>query len=447
MIFLFRETNTIISDFRKKIPVLLLILLWAGQSLADASKPACRVQKVTRQPVVIKGSGAIGFSVAAYEAWALAANGKWQNIVMQIDEVNPKGEFVMKEGQPYTAYSDDGILDGNDEMVFWGSQLGREFAFNEVPPDILKGAKGAWRLNLCDGDFRLGSVLLVAGRKQQNASFTAAARFNPVAQTVESSHYRYWFNQKHPILLGKLVFQRNKEELPLLAESWFQMAMRTPWWVPDIHLTEESFTSSIECWQQGPIRTLVAVGVKFKKLLSLLNVHMFSELVFYEQRFQIPTVLEFPIGAGGLLKFGSGVVYMLRVASPQWTLDSNLPVLDPRKSQPEGPANPSDSRYRTSVDGPWGRLKVLVELAPQDSGQSKPLPFRIDPKILQPPSAFHWDWMREIKGDVGVFVDISKVKKGVYHFNLDLSLEPEADLNLHDVLTSPSAEWVKIPLF
>lgn len=447
MIFIFWETSTIIGDFLKKIPVLLWILLWTGQSLASAIPSTCRVHKGTRLPVVIKGAGAIGFSVADYEAWALAEDGKWQNIVMQIDEVNPKGEFVMKEGQPYTAYSDDGILDANDEIVFWGGQLGREFALNEVRPDILKDARGAWRLNLCDGDFRLGSVLLVAGRKRQKEIATVAARFNPGTQTVESSHYRYWFNRKHPILLGKLVFQRNNEEVPLLSESWFQMAMRTPWWAPDIHLTEESFTSSIECWQQGPIRTLVAVGVKFKKLLSLLNVHMFSELVFYEKRFQIPTVLEFPVGAGGLLKFGSGVVYMLRVASPQWTLDSNLPVLDPRKTRPEEGGIPPDSRYRTSVDGPWGRLKVVVELAPQDGAQSKPLPFQIDPKVLQAQPALQWDWMRGIKGDVGVFVDISMVKKGVYHFNLDLSLEPEADLNLHDVLTSPSAEWVKIPLF
>lgn len=398
-------------------------------------------------PVVVKADQVGHFPIQRYRAWHFTSDGQWRPSTLQIDEINNKGEFVLKKGAPFTAYSDDGILDANDEIVLLGSELGRSFQVRDLPKEILADIEAAWRLDICEGTNRYGSVLLTVTKKNSVNELPNAVKFDADQQTIETDQYKYSFNSEHPILLGKLAFKQKGQEIPLIDDAWFNFVLRTPWWAPNIFLTDQNFRSTIECWQEGPIRTIIAVGVKFRQFLSLLNIHMFSELIFYQHRFQIPTVLEFPMSAEGFLQSGSGLIYTLKFATPASTIESNLPQISNYNQFASGEAPRGPAPYLTQVKGPWGNMAVRVNLNPIDGEAQSPVPFLMDRKEMgQMGNLPLWKGIGGLQGDVGIYVDVSHVKKGVYYFNLDLNVVPEADVNLRDVFASPKAVWLKLPL-
>jgi hypothetical protein len=77
------------------------------------------------EPVIIEGgaiSGFAGFAVDELFVYAYA-DGVWRQIPAQVDEVTPVGAYATTE---------DGLLDGNDEVVFMAKDLGDE-AGHELP--------------------------------------------------------------------------------------------------------------------------------------------------------------------------------------------------------------------------------------------------------------------------------------------------------------------------
>ena len=57
-----------------------------------------------------------------------------------------------------------------------------------------------------------------------------------------------------------------------------------------------------------------------------------------------------------------------------------------------------------------------------------------------------WSGLDELKGDLGVFIDMSLAAKGPYEFGLDLMLNSKANYRLHEAFVSPVCEWVRLSL-
>jgi hypothetical protein len=124
------------------------------------------------------------------------------------------------------------------------------------------------------------------------------------------------------------MFPRAGKWEKAFTESNFRMPLVLPWWAPDVTLKDAHFMSEIESWRTGPVRTIIAVGVKFRSFLSVLNLHLFSELVFWKNRFDIPTVIEFVFDPSSYLQRGSGLFYSLKLPL-DWNLSTNLAKLTP----------------------------------------------------------------------------------------------------------------------
>lgn len=413
--------------------------LWlAGASSAQAT-PCAGAKRAYDYPIVLKGTASLrGYRADSLVAYARRPSGSWERVALQVDEVNARGDFVLHGGLPYTARTDDGVFDANDEVVIDGATLGEAFADADVPEVYLANAKGAHRAHFCRKGVFLGELLVVAGRQRAPLwGLPPQVSFTAETGALSSELYRYVFPKANPALLGEVFLKRGGRELPLTRSSRFVMPLKTAFFMmPDMSFDEEDFTSSIESWQAGPLRTIVAVGVKYSAFLSIFRLHLFSELVFFRNRFQVPTVIEFVFDPARYLAPGSGIAYALSFPPGRpVAISSNLvrlPAEAPDKVVTQGPRASAFDLFYAEGHAAEGSLRVEVRIDAKARAQVPP-PFRIEAgDFADEKRKKHWPWLADLSGDLGVFLDFSEVHQGSYEFGLDLLLSSDANERFTD---------------
>ena len=410
-------------------------------------------------PIVLRGASELyGAKLRGISAFRFL-DGKWESVPVQIDEVNSSGDYVLENGLPYTSKTGDNVYNGNDEFSIEGRSLGDEFSLEQVPREFHQNTAAAFlfrKLRFCAGKQYIGTVLLRLGPETAPiVPVQAAVHFQENPAQISSDIYRYEFEKKNPVLLGQVWLRSEKDDTGNISEhqviekSSFVMPLRLPWWAPNFTLTDSNFISSIECWRSGPVRSIVAVGVKFRSFLSLFNLHMFSELVFYRNKFQVPTEIQFTFDPSSYLRPGSGLFYSLTFpAGKGWEVETNLEDLPPvsaKEVKDRGRTALSQEVFYARGRRPEGGFVVNVRVDPA-ARKLVPPPFFVrkemflDPVYLKP-----WPDILGPGGDMGVYLDISGVRTGVYDFGLDLLLSRKADEMLRDY-GSVEAQWVLLDI-
>lgn len=423
----------------------MLATLGAAPALAES----CSGARVPFDyPIVLKGPPALFDSkVGNFAAWA-KRDGKWQGVAVQVEEVNRNGDYVLSGGLPFTKGSDDGFFDANDELALDGAELGDDFVTEDVPAPIAAVARHSWKLSFCRGRQSAGHVLLQSLTAPKLWTRTPEVRFDQAKGEIETSLYRYVFNPKSPALLGEVRLKHPDGERGVIRNSKFQMPIKTPFWLPDLTFKDDDFTSVIESWQSGPVRSIVAVGVKYSAFLKLFKLHLFSELVFYRNRFVIPTVIEFIFDPAAHLKPGSGIAYSLNFPEGRgWEVDGNLtplPASSPSDVIKSGKTAAATEVFVARGHGPDGSFLAQVRVDAKARAMVPP-PFIIRPEQFRSKAhQEHWPWLEALPGDLGVFLDFSRVHKGIYDFGLDLILAPKADETFTDYGTVDTT-WQRLP--
>lgn len=418
------------------VPASVLAVLGLGGSSAARAAACTGVRVPFAYPIVLKGPPSLfGTRVTNLSAWVWR-DGKWGEAPVQVEEVNHRGDYVLDGGLPFTKDSDDGLFDANDEVVLDGAELGDDFRPEEVPPEVAAGVVQSWKVSFCRGDASSGHLLLQSRHRPKPWTGTAAVRFDQAKAEIETSAYRYVFNPKSPALLGEVRFRGAGGERGVIRNSKFMMPLKTPFWMPDLTFRDDDFTSAVESWQSGPVRTIVAVGVKYSAFLSLFKLHLFSELVFYRNRFVIPTVIEFIFDPSSHLKPGSGVAYSLSFPEGRgWQIDGNLtplPAESPDAVVGSGKTAAATETFVARGHGPDGAFLAQVRVDAKARAMVPP-PFLIRAEQFQSEAhQKHWPWLKDLPGDLGVFLDFSRVHRGIYDFGLDLILAPKADETFTD---------------
>lgn len=431
----------------------MIRLLGAFIAAACIANPAHAACSGPRQeydyPVVMRGvPQLIGYRAVNIMAFAPDGKGGWARIPSQVDEVNAHGDYVLSNGMPFTARTDDGVLDGNDELVLSGVNLGDAFKDEDVPKWIDDLAAQRWKVEFCRDQTFVGAAVVIAARKAEPWNGKQAAIFFDQAGQVETERYVYKFRKDHPVLLGEVGIKTDKGPIPVIDSSRFLMPLETPFFMPDMEFDQDDFSSQVECWQTGPIRAIVAVGVKYKSFLSLFKLHLFSELVFYRNKFEIPTVIEFVFDPTRFLKPGSGLAYSLTFPKEHgWEVDANLvplPLQDAGDVIEHGPRANTVPYFYATGRRTDGAFLVRVKVDPKATAQVPP-PFLIrKDDFTNEKLAKYWPWLSEIPGDLGMFLDFSRIGQGIYEFGLDLLLSSKAndrftDYGLLDI------HWTRLP--
>jgi hypothetical protein len=395
----------------------------------------------SRFPVVFKAPEWLwGARVDAIEGWSLQGK-SWQKILIQVDEVNADGSYVLEQGIPYTKFTDDGLLDGVDEISVRGLDLGSpnaQSAFIKPPGQFIKMR----RVDFCDNDGKFFGSLWLGLRATPVEQRAYAQMFDEKLAEVNTPTYRYQFRQGQPMLMGNVKLKTSSGEKPVFAGNSFIMPLLPRFFIfPSLYFGESDFTSEIECWRSGPIRSIVAVGARLRKFFSFLDLHLFSELVFYENYFQIPTKIEFVFDPSKYLAKGSGIAYVLQYPDGvDWRLKSTLKSLP--ISGPESDAL-KESAFDVAPDGAFavrgesamGSFVAQVRVDAKALKQSPPPYIASNGVFDHEPTTKAWPWLRKARGSLGVFIEISGVKRGVYDFALDLAVSNQADDGFGDFKT------------
>lgn len=411
---------------------------------AFASGLSCSTQhpmQKSRFPVVFKVPEWMwGVRADAVEAWAFQGQ-SWQRIALQIDEVNADGNYVLEQGIPYTKFTDNGLLDDFDEMSVHGVDLGlpKVTGRSKNPPGSFLAIR---RVDFCDNDGQFFGSLWIGIKANPVTPQPFTEMFNGVSAEVNTTAYRYQFRQDQPMLMGRVNLKTPLGERPVFAGNSFIMPLLPRFFMfPSLYFGESDFTSEIECWRSGPVRSIVAVGSRLRKFFSILDLHLFSELVFYENYFQIPTKIEFVFDPSKYLAKGSGIAYVLRYPDDlNWRLQSTLKPLP--QAGPEGDAI-RESAYDVAPNGAFavrgesamGSFIAQVRVDPKALKQSPP-PYLASGHVFDDKlTGQAWPWLRKTKGSLGVFIEISGVKRGIYDFALDLAVSNQAHDGFADFKT------------
>jgi hypothetical protein len=423
----------------------LLLVPYSGA----ATVSDCAGEKILYSyPIVMTGPTQLfGAGVDSIRAAAFT-KGSWKDIPIQVEEVNAAGDYVLVGGQPFTRYTDDGLFDEKDEVALMGEDLGDDFALEDVPAEFKQRALSSWKVKFCRGGKLAGHMLLQTQYVSHKADSKSYVTYDGGQLSVGSDLYEYKFHPKNPVLLGEVALKKDGKKISVIESSQYLMPLRTPFFMPNMVFKDSDFTSTIESWQSGPIRTIIAVGVKYTSFLSLFKLHLFSELVFYRNRFVIPTKIEFIFSPRSLLKSGSGVSYVLKLPAEQgWKFESNLasfPGMSPDEYMKTGPKALSQEEFYVIASGRDGALIASVRVD-EAARAMVPMPLMLKAAdFLADENKKDWPWMARQNGDLGVFIDFSNVEKGMYNFGLDLLLSTRADERFADY-GSVDMFWHRVP--
>jgi hypothetical protein len=420
----------------------ICIFFLSQKTIAADCRAGKSRQIINRFPVVFNvNQDLMGSPVGHLEAWRLFGK-TWQQVPLQVDQVDPDGSYVLEEGLPYTKYNDDGFVDANDELSLRTSSFGDFFYPKQIPAKVLSRFKRSASVDFCnESGVYLGSVL-IGETKEVAVAMPFEPLFRDKERIVETGKYRYQFRQGQPMLIGDVKIKTPQGYKDVFSGSSFVMPLIPRIFIfPSFYFGESDFASEIECWRSGPVRSIVAVGAKLKNFFSFLNLHLFSELVFYEDFFQIPTRIEFVFDPSRFLTRGSGLAYILRYPrGVDWRLDSNLEPL-PLKGLPAGGDvktaydQSKEGKFAVQGSSPIGSFVANVRVDEKALRQAPP-PYVVarDTFKLEAAKAA-WPWIAGTQGDLGVFIEISGVKAGSYDFALDVALSNQADDGFADFQT------------
>ena len=424
---------------------IVLLGLLAGRAqgaTCPGPKKVYGFQHVEQGPGALHGQKISRIAVYSFNGRA------WRRIPHQIDQKNAQGDYVLEHGYPFTKGTDDGWFDFNDEFVVDSADFGLPFTANQLPPEVRQSGVFAWQVEYCGTDANFGWVLVVAHKSDPGSPFSPKVGFHKPSGQVTSPYYRYAFLPDNPAILGNLKLMTKAGPQAVIAKSKFQMPLRLPWFLPDLTFEDTDFVSEIESWQTGPLRSIVAVGVKYQAFLGLYELHLFSELVFSPNVFQIPTVIEFVFDPSRYLRPGSGLAYSLTFPEGRgWELDTNLATL------PEAPPTaivpqkepPTATMFYAQGKRPEAQFLVRTRVDPK-ALQMVPPPYLVEAaQFDRKPWKTNWKWLRQTNGDLGLFLDFSNVKAGIYQFGLDLILDSGANLKLTSY-GSIRANWQAISI-
>jgi hypothetical protein len=88
-------------------------------------------------------------------------------------------------------------------------------------------------------------------------------------------------------------------------------------------------------------------------------------------------------------------------------------------------------------------LKVMVD---PKAGRQAPPPYFIDGAAFATGIPLNnWQGLKDLRGDLGIFVDFSGVSAGLYDFGLDLVLTSGAEQPPTQVFEPQSFSWIAAP--
>lgn len=307
-------------------------LAWLAWVMLLAWAPA-GVAAIHDAPIVVKGKAlalAFGWPVTSYRLLRTDAEGRATVIPFQIDEVNGHGEYLLPQGPRPNLPVDRGLLDGLDELVFMGNDVGSLALPKAYPGDT---PDAVFRIVCRDatGQPRGAVYLGRYGTRQRLPSLAPQTYvvFEQPQQTIVTSRYRYTFDGDNYLVMKGFAandpMNPAAAQEPVIQSSTFYLKADLSYFLT-FEANHRSIDSRLEAFKTGPIRVIVRVDFYYTLLKLQIDVGMFTEVSFYSNSVELPAVFYSPIDGRESLEVGSNFYYGFQlVANPgSYRLASNM---------------------------------------------------------------------------------------------------------------------------
>lgn len=397
-----------------------LVAIVAGGINTAAAGVVADGSGLFKVPIIIPGpdlAPLYGCDLKKFTAMRFVKRGKKlleDFVPLQFDQRNTEGNYVLPNGLGYTRNSDDGLLDDNDELSFMGTDTGDQAP--KTHPDF--GSRSVYEIQLTDPTTKKQQYfyLVYDPIRALPRSHKYYVAFDPKKNRVVTLRYEYIF-QADNYLLPKTVRIGGQN---ILSEAEYLYYFDIPYF-PNVTFRSSDFRALLEEWRVGPIRAILAIGIRYKVFFMEVKTSLFSEISFFLNQVTFPTVVDFPVDGSKVFNPGTGIYYGFNFFGA--TYDTNLRLLTKVAEMKQ--INQAGLRM-PYIKGRQRDTEVFVRLNPDfDKDTQKILEPQVYDRSKNPSKAVlkSRSWLADTKTPLGIYVDLSGAKKRKYTVVCDFFFE------------------------
>ena len=230
---------------------------------------------------------------AEFKLYRWSPAGGFKPIPYQFDERDQEDRYVFTSGPDSELYSDDGLIDANDELAFMAADSGAQVPLGDAGVNSVE----AIEIELLDPvtDER-GWVYLLPSTFSEEVSKTDYVSLKETDLEVTSSDYVFRFARPAPITFDYLAIRHAGEDLMNIVDRMKIRAWSRVLGLIRVDVNEEDLESELRGYIDGPVRVIRRSRNTFHiAIIPTLRTDL--EAAFYRSHFDFDLTGKMPIDA------------------------------------------------------------------------------------------------------------------------------------------------------
>ncbi|MCB0219394.1 MAG: hypothetical protein KDH09_06845, partial [Chrysiogenetes bacterium] len=221
-----------------------------------AAPTGAKTLRRTLDPVVVMGKQlphTHNKLPSEFKLYRWSEAGGFKPIPYQFDERDLENRYAFTHGPDSELYSDDGLIDANDELVFMAADSGAQVPLSDAGENAVE----AIEIELLDPvTAEKGWVYLLPSTFSEEVSSTDYVSIEETELQVTSSDYVFRFSKPAPITFDYLAIRHAGEELMNIVDRMKIRAWSRVLGLIRVDVDEEDLESELRGYIDGPVRVI-----------------------------------------------------------------------------------------------------------------------------------------------------------------------------------------------
>jgi hypothetical protein len=339
-----------------------------GRAPAESTKKGILLERFY-DPVLVLGEwldGVVGTPLSAFRL-VRYRNGGFEPIRFQLDERTLEGEWIFPHGKKNNLSESNGLLDGQDVLLFMARDAGKRAAEEAFP----KGASSVSEIGLEDPvDGRMAWVYLAVyeGQPPSPSPLPDYVRYNYETEEVTTD-----FNYTKFIItedglhtgfsdIGAILPPAGGTGENRLDRMKTRIRIRFFFNLVPLSLNEENLGQDVAAYIQGPVRVIRRLEQFLQLPFGLRGMKSFADLHIYQNFVVVPAEIHVPKGVDKVISYSKvwfGADFAPNVIGSLFRNSENHEplIIDGRMSEAERQFSSKQDRWRVFY-GPTGAMFI-----------------------------------------------------------------------------------------
>jgi hypothetical protein len=327
-------------------------------------------------PVLVPGKWLVGIVGTPLEALRLIRyrDGRFEPIRFQLDERTLDGEWIFPYGKKNNRSESNGLLDGQDVLLFMARDAG-ERATQDASP---KGASSVLEIGLedpVDGHMAWVYLAVYADRPPSLCQLPDYVRYNYETEEVTTNYNYTKFMITEDGLhtgfsdIGAILPPAGGTSENRLDRMKTRIRIRFFFNLVPLSMNEENLGQDVVSYITGPVRVIRRLEQFFQLPFGLRGMKSFTDLHVYENLVVVPVEIYVPKGVDKVISYSKvwfGADFAPNVIGSLFRNSENLEplIIDGRMSEAERQFSSKQDEWRVFY-GPTGAMLIRGVFPPE----------------------------------------------------------------------------------